>query len=93
MSKTEKLKENIAEICFAAGGIGMRGRATEENSRDTLDRLIAAAESLTDYESGKRGLWDHYDWMSTCDNIAEAVMKRGESITRASDVAAHLADF
>jgi hypothetical protein len=92
MSTAQKLKENIAEICFAAGGIGMRGRDVED-SRDTMDRLIAAAEALTDFEAKKRNLWDDYDWMLTCDNLAGAVMVGGRSITRASDVESYLADY
>lgn len=96
-SGNRALAENIAEICFAAGGIVDRKHRhwEERDSRDLMDALIAAAEALTDYETkhGRDKLWINHDWMLTCDELADAVVIRGESGIRASEIPAYLQDY
>lgn len=89
-----KLKENIAEICIAAGGLlqaGERHSSWEDvDPRDLTDALISAAELLAEID--KPSLWERYDWLLTCDNIAAAIVQRGETVTSKRDVQQLLAE-
>lgn len=89
----ETLEANVAEICFAAGGLAASTKDArkmgwaDRDSREMMDALRAAAYSLTKYELEQKrmrtDLWESHDWYIACDNIAEAVMKGGELLSDA----------
>lgn len=97
----DTLEANVAEICFAAGGLAATTKGarkmgwSDQDSRDMMDALRSAAHSLTKYELEQKrmgaDLWESHDWYIACDNIAEAVMRRGELLSDAQVIGIVLA--